>query len=188
MAGASVRRPIPAVVFILLLSLLSAIVWYRVLNRSPASTPTTKPSATTHACAPKPATTTGAKTKAGAKAPVKAKAIVWPKATAVHVSVLNGSERAGLAKSVATQLKSRGFVIGAITNDTVQNLVVTQVRYGARAATAAKLVQLYLPGSRLVPNAGTTTTVTVSLGSAYKTLATNAAVAKATKTTTAVPC
>ena len=55
MAGTSVRRPIPAVVFILLLSLLSAIVWYRVLNRSPASTPKAI-APTTHACVQTPTT------------------------------------------------------------------------------------------------------------------------------------
>jgi LytR cell envelope-related transcriptional attenuator len=185
MAGASVRRPIPAVVFILLLSLLSAIVWYRVLNRTPASahkaaTPTT----TTHSCAPKPAATTSAKSKT----PVKAVPVVWPRAASVYVTVLNGTSRAGLAKSVATQLKARGFKIGKITNDTVDTVTVTQVRYGPKLATAAKLVQLYLPGSRLVPNSSKATTVTVSLGSSYSRLSTNAAVARAERTATPVAC
>ena len=178
MAGASVRRPIPAVVFILLLSLLSAIVWYRVLNRSPASTPKAK--AATHACVKKAAVK-------ATKAPVKAKPIVWPPASAVHLTVLNGTQRNGLAKSVAAQLGTRGFKIGTVTNDTVSTLTVTQVRYGTTMATAARLLQLYLPGSKLVPTASKTTTVVVSLGASYSHLSTNAAVAKAKKTAAVLP-
>ena len=171
MAGTSVRRPIPAVVFILLLSLLSAIVWYRVLNRSPASTPKASAPAT-HACVKKPATTT----------PTKAKPVAWPATAAVHISVLNGTQRNGLAKSVATELKGRGFKIGAVTNDPTGPIAVTQVRYGTTMATAARLLSLYLPGSTLVPNKTKTVTVVVSLGSSYSHLSTNAAVAKAKKT------
>jgi len=182
MAGTSVRRPIPAVVFILLLSLLSAIVWYRVLNRSPASTPkATTP--TTQACVKKPATK-------ATKTTAKAKPVVWPAAKAVHVSVLNGTQRNGLAKSVAGQLKNRGFKIGAVTNDPAGPISVTQVRYGTTMATAARLLALYLPGSTLVPNKSKTVTVVVSLGASYSHLSTNAAVAKAKKAggTTATVC
>lgn len=181
MAGASVRRPIPAVVFILLLSLLSAIVWYRVLNRTPA-TATKGTAPTTHGCPTKAATRTPA-TRPRA-------AVAWPSTATVHLAVLNGTQRAGLAKSVAGQLKTRGFKIATITNDTVDTVGVTQVRYGPGLATAARLVQLYLPGSRLVPNASTATSVTVSLGSTYRRLNTNAAVARAkrTATTSVVTC
>lgn len=179
MAGASVRRPIPAVVFILLLSLLSAIVWYRVLNRSPASTPKAKAPAT-HTCVAKP------RAKAGSTTGAKAKPVTWPAASAVHVTVLNGTQRNGLAKSVAGQLRTRGFKIATITNDPTGPFTVTQVRYSTTMATAAKLVQLYLPGSRLVPNAGKAVTVVVSLGTSYRRLSTNTAVAKA-KSTASVP-
>ena len=106
----------------------------------------------------------------------------------MHVTVLNGTTRAGLARSVATQLRSRGFKISTISNDTVDTVTVTQVRYGPKLATAAKLVQLYLPGSRLVPDTGKATSVTVSLGSSYHRLSTNAAVAKAKRTAAPVTC
>ena len=191
MAGASVRRPVPAVVFILLLSLLSAIVWYRVLNR-PAATAKKATTPTTHACPTKPATTSKPATptsRSGTSSPAgTARAVAWPSASTVHLIVLNGTQRAGLAKSVAAQLKTRGFAITTVTNDTVDTASVTQVRYGPRLATAAKLVQLYLPGSRLQPNASQATTVTVSLGSTYSRLSTNAAVAKAKRTVTPATC
>jgi hypothetical protein len=177
MAGASVRRPIPAVVFILLLSLLSAIVWYRVLNRSPASTPKASTSPT-RTCVHTPAPKTTA---------AKSKPIVWPAASTVHLTVLNGTDRTGLARSVAGQLKTRGFKVGLISNDTVDTVNVTQVRYGAKSATAAKLVQLYLPGAKLVPNASKTTTVVVSLGASYRRLSTAAQVARAKKTASPAP-
>ncbi len=187
MAGASVRRPLPAVVFILLLSLLSAIVWYRVLNRTPATADKgTATTTTSRSCAPKPATKTTGKAKT--TAPSRAVPVVWPRTAAVRVIVLNGTTRAGLAKSVAGQLRTRGFTISSITNDKVDTVTATQVRYGPALATAAKLVQLYLPGSRLVPNSGKAATVTVSLGSSYSRLSTDAAVAKAKRTTTTVGC
>jgi LytR cell envelope-related transcriptional attenuator len=186
-AASSARRPLPAVVFILLLSLLSAIVWYRVLNRTPATAQkATITTPTSHSCAPKPATKTTAKAKAST--PTRAVPVVWPSTSTVHIAVLNGTSRAGLAKSVAGQLRTRGFKIGTISNDTVSTVTVTQVRYGPTQATAAKLVQLYLPGSRLVPNSSKAATVTVSLGSSYSRLSTNAAVARAKRTATPVTC
>jgi LytR cell envelope-related transcriptional attenuator len=185
-AASSARRPLPAVVFILLLSLLSAIVWYRVLNRTPATAQKALTTTTSHSCAPKPAAKTTAKAKAST--PTRAVPVVWPSTSTVHIAVLNGTSRAGLAKSVAGQLRTRGFKIGTISNDTVSTVTVTQVRYGPTQATAAKLVQLYLPGSRLVPNSSKAATVTVSLGSSYSRLSTNAAVARAKRTATPVTC
>jgi hypothetical protein len=184
MAGASVRRPLPAVVFILLLSLLSAIVWYRVLNRTPATAQkaTTTTTTTSRSCAPKPATKTTTKSKT--TTPTRPAPIAWPRTSTVHLTVLNGTSRAGLAKSVAGQLRTRGFKIATITNDTVDTVTVTQVRYGPAQANAAKLVQLYLPGSRLVPTSSKAASVTVSLGSSYSRLSTNAAVVKAKRTAT----
>lgn len=180
MAGASVRRPIPAVVFILLLSLLSAIVWYRVLNRTPATAnnATTTTTTTSRSCAPKATKTTTA----------KAAPVVWPRPSSVQLTVLNGTSRTGLARSVAGQLRTRGFKIATVANDTVSTVSVTQVRYGPKLATAAKLVQLYLPGSRLAPNSSQTAAVTISLGSSYSRLSTDAAVARAKRTTTSVTC
>lgn len=177
MAAAAVRRPVPAVVFILLLSLLSAIVWYRVLNRAPASAQKSA-TPTTHSCATKRATPTS--TRSAATGPRSA--VAWPSPSTVPLAVLNATKRAGLAKSVAQQLKTRGFKIAAITNDSVDTATVTQVRYGPSLATAARLVQLYLPGSRLAPGSSKATSVTVSLGSTFNRLASNAVVARAKRT------
>jgi LytR cell envelope-related transcriptional attenuator len=190
MAATSVRRPIPAVVFILLLSLLSAIVWYRVLNRSSATGhKATAPTTTSRSCVPKPATRTTANARTTTPARTAAAVpVVWPRPSGVRVTVLNGTTRAGLAKSVAGQLRTRGFKITTISNDTVDTVTATQVRYGPALKTAARLVQLYLPGSRLVPNTGKATSVTVSLGSSYSRLSTDAAVAKAKQTAAPVTC
>ena len=133
MAGPSARRPLPAVIFLVALSLLSALVWWRVLHRDDASS--TTPNTATHC-------TTAATTKP----------LTLPKPAAVSVSVLNGTTTTGLAAQVATQLKARGFKISGVpTNDTAA-VATTEIRYGPSAAAAARLVQIYVPGAKLVQN------------------------------------
>ena len=166
MAGTSTRRPVPAVIFILLLSLLTGLVWYRVLHRPDSVA--TGPSKTSAHCTP--ATATGL-------------ARSWPEPSTVTLSVLNASQRDNLAHSVAAEFKSRGFKIGSIGNDTTGGATATQVRYAPGSATAARLVQLYLPGARLVAVSGTSDTVVVAVGSSY----TNLATAKQVKKQRAAP-
>ena len=168
MAGPTARRPLPAVIFLVALSLLSALVWWRVLHRNDSAGTTAQPSASAK-CTPK-----------------TTKPIALPKPAAVTVSVLNATTTTGLASSVAGQLKSRGFAIGPVANDTAA-LTTSEIRYGPASAPAARLVQLYLPGAKLVANASTTPVVVVSIGSTFKALATAAQVAQAGNTATAVP-
>ncbi|MEP6852164.1 MAG: LytR C-terminal domain-containing protein [bacterium] len=166
MAGPSARRPIPALVFLLALSLLSGLVWYRVLNRDDAA-----------------GRTTGGGTSASRVCvPRTAKPVALPKPSGVTVSVLNAAGVAGLARSVGNGLKGRGFKLGAIGNDSVSGTVATEVRYGIKSASAARLVQLYVPGSRLVPVQSNSSVVVVAIGTSYKSLATNAQVTKARAT------
>ena len=167
MAGTSARRPIPAVIFILLLSLLSGLVWYRVLQRPDAGT-TTKSTTTPSACRTAGAT-----------------AVAWPQPSTVQISVLKATDENGLARRVAGEFKARGFKIGPIGNDP-QTATTTQVRYGPSTATAARLVLFYLPGAKLVPLTGDSRIVVVSVGSAHKQLATNKQVSRAKATPTRV--
>lgn len=162
MAASSIRRPIPAIVFILLLSLVSALVWWRVLHRDPAQGSTT---------------TTVTKSTPSHCVTVTAAPVAWPAPKTITVSVLNATNRLGLAGSVTTALKQRGFSAVKPDDDTAS--AITEVRYGAKYASAARLVQLYLPGSRLVTTNATTATIVVSVGSGYKALSTPAQIAKA---------
>jgi hypothetical protein len=164
MAGASARRPIPALVFLLALSLLSGLVWWRVLHRDDSSA-SSGPSSSI-SCSPTTA------------APV-----VLPAPGAVTVNVLNATATTGLAKTVSDGLAARGFKVGTPGNDTA-TAVPTQIRFGSASAAAARLVQIYLPGATLVPNTSTDPTIVVSVGSSFTALATaeQVAAAQASKT------
>ncbi len=173
MDASSIRRPIPAIVFILLLSLVSGLVWWRVLHRDPAqgaitgrtTSSSTSTSTTTTTTPPHCVTVTGAPR-------------VWPAPSTVTVHVLNATNRSGLAGSVTNAMKKRGFKAGKPADDTTSS-TATEVRYGPGSATAARLVQLYLPGSRLVGSTIKSSVVVVSLGSSYQALSTSAQVTAA---------
>ncbi|MDQ1738906.1 MAG: hypothetical protein QOE53_558, partial [Pseudonocardiales bacterium] len=122
MSTATRRRPLPALAFLLALSILTAIVWWRVLHRPEpagnASQPTVTPSAS---CTP------------------AAKAVRLPAPAAVSVVVLNGAGRDLLATKVSGQLKSRGFTMG--TPGTTTALTgVGEIRYGAAGRAGATLL------------------------------------------------
>lgn len=170
MDASSIRRPIPAIVFILLLSLVSGLVWWRVLHRDPAQG-TTAGGATTSSSA-----------TAGATTPPRCVTVtgaprVWPAPKTVTVQVLNATNRSGLAGSVTKAMKKRGFKTGKPSDDTTST--ATEVRYGPGSLNAARLVQLYVPGSKLVSSTIKSSVVVVSLGSSYKALSTSAQVTTA---------
>jgi hypothetical protein len=162
-AAPSARRPLPALVFLLGLSLLTALVWWRVIHRADAQSQP-KPSPTT--CAAKPRVT------------------VLPQPTGVTLQVLNSTNTQGLAAKTKTTLASLGFVVAGVGNDPVGAVIpgVAEIRYGPTGAAAATLVSYYVPGATLVPTASQTTSqVIVSLGSKFTAVRTTAA-AKAAMT------
>lgn len=165
------RRPLPALAFLLALTILTAVVWWRVLHRdhtSSASTPTPTP--------PTVSCTTG-----------KAK-IVLPKPAAVTVRVLNGNGTVGLAGSVESQLKSRGFRSSGVADAPATIATVGELHYGAAGRNGASLLTYYLPGMRLVPIARADATVDVVLGKKFTTLAAQKAVTAAVTKATAGAC
>ncbi|MGI8880029.1 MAG: LytR C-terminal domain-containing protein [Jatrophihabitans sp.] len=167
MPANAVRRPVPAIVFLLILSLLAAIVWWRVLHRaSDASTPK------------------GTKSNCSTSAPSKPVTLPAPKA--VSLTVLNGNGKSGLAATISNQLKARGFKIAKYGNDDPVT-GVAEIRYTTKFATAATVVKAYLPGATLVPLDGTAAGVTVSLGAKFAALASAAAVKKALTTASQAP-
>jgi hypothetical protein len=169
-AGASARRPIPAIIFLVALSLVSALVWWRVLNRADSTASPSTGSTAATACA------------------TPTKSVTLPAPANVVVTVLNATGTAGLAGNVSDQLKARGFQVGSPGNDESgrTETATTEVRYGPAGATAGQLVQIFLPGSKLVQTTVTTADVTVSVGTTFVALATPeqvaAGVAAATKT------
>jgi hypothetical protein len=162
MTSPPTRRPLPALVFLVALSLLTALVWWRVLNRGDSSSS----AATRPSCSPS--------THA---APV---VTVLPRPSSISVQVLNSTNRNGIAKAAQATLGHDGFStpVQAI-NDTLTVALtgVAQVRYNPGQLAAATLVSYYFPGSTLVAlSTPAGTNVVVSLGTAYKAVATAAQV------------
>lgn len=152
------RRPLPALVFLLALTLLAALVWWRVLARSSndaAAGPTCTPS--TSAAQPKE----------------------LPEQAAITVTVLNSTKRQGIATKAQLALVHDGFQAPAsAANDSKaypgysgKITGVAEIRYGPDGSQGAQLLQYYFPGAKLVKTQAKDSTVLVSLGTQYKNVA-----------------
>lgn len=150
MARPSARRPLPALAFLVGLSLLTALVWWRVIHRADSGHTTAK-----SAC-PTPTNT------------------VVPQPSAVTIRVLNSTNRSNLAHTVATTMGKVGFKVANIGNDTNTVAGVAEVRYGPKGSAGATLVSFYLPGATLVATQSSDSQVEVSLGTKFKSVATTA--------------
>jgi LytR cell envelope-related transcriptional attenuator len=152
------RRPGPALVLLLALSMLAVLVWWRVLHPGPAGSAAS-------ACQGRPAA-----------------AVLSLDPRRVKVRVYNATERAGLARSVAIQLRRRGFSISATSNDPLTDVRlvsgVGEVRYGAQGATAAELVSWHFPGVRKAEDPRSGAVVDIAVGPGFHRLATAAQIAK----------
>jgi hypothetical protein len=151
MERVSARRPLPALIFLLGLSLLTALVWWRVIHRSDSGHPSSKD-----------------------KTCQSTTSNVVPQPGAVSVKVLNSTDRLHLARDVATAMGKLGFHVAGYGNDDPNVVVngVAEIRYGTKGAQSATLLGLYLPGATLMPSQAADALVTVSLGTKYKALAT----------------
>jgi LytR cell envelope-related transcriptional attenuator len=164
-ASTLTRRPLPALIALLALLVLTGLVWWRVLHRGDGSK-----HASTH-CS----------TSASTPAPPPSTSAL-PAPTEVTVQVLNSTSRAGIASKARTTLIGLGFKSPRpATNDGPRVRVrgVAEIRYAPAEAKAAKLLSLYFPGAALVANPKPSTTVVVSLGDKYVRVATAQAVTTA---------
>ena len=156
MASTSMRRPLPAVIALAALLLLTAIVWWRVLNRDSGT------SGSTQSCS----------TQSTPKATL-------PAPNLVTVQVLNSTDRQGIADKVRSTLVNDGFNSpDPAANDTKKTKIpgVAQIRYGTKGTNGAKLLHYYFPKAKLVTTKSKTATVIVSLGERYKGVSTSSAV------------
>lgn len=154
MTSPTKRRPLPALIFLLALCLLAALVWWRVLHRDSGASPA----------------------KSSCPSPTAAAArTVLPQPSAVTVRVLNSTNRRGIAHTVTVALGQDGFHTVAESNDTDpakygSHGVIPQaaeIRYGPKAAAAARLLAYYFPGAKLVARSSQDSTVLVSLGTRF---------------------
>ncbi|MFW3169663.1 LytR C-terminal domain-containing protein [Geodermatophilus sp. CPCC 206100] len=120
------RRPIPPLIFLLVLALAALAVWWNVLQDEQD-----RDAAQAAAC-----------TSASAAPPS-----LDP--TTVSLRVLNASDTAGLAQTVAAELQARGFVVDEIANDPTGREVTGpgELRHGPRGNDAAAYVGLHLRGA-----------------------------------------
>jgi LytR cell envelope-related transcriptional attenuator len=156
MSTAVRRRPLPALIGLLALTLLTALVWWRVANRS--TNAVGSPSC--------PATPTQT---------------VLPAPSAVSVSVLNSTPRTGIAKAAYLALKADGFAVNIYGNDSGHPVQpgVAEIRFGPDQKAAATLLTYYFPGATLAPQAQSQPSLIVSLGLKYTAVASSAAASDA---------
>jgi hypothetical protein len=163
------RRPIPPLVFLLVLALAALGVWWNVLRQD----------------AERQETAAAACSSAAAAVPSLDPATVT-------VRVLNASDLSGRAGQVAQALQNRGFVVSEIGNDDTTREVtgMGEVRYGARGRDAARFLSLQQPGMELYQDTRANATVDLVIGPEWEQLASAQSVqqALAAQPTESVAC
>jgi LytR cell envelope-related transcriptional attenuator len=156
--GVHRRRPLPALIFLLVLALAALFVWWNVLTDEHARDQAQAAACSSASAAPQsldPSTIT--------------------------LRVYNASDIAGKAGEVKTTLESRGFVVSEFANDPSDNKVtgVGELRFGPRGQAAADFVRLLLPGATDRPDTRATDVVDLVIGPEFTGLATQDQVAAA---------
>jgi cbb3-type cytochrome oxidase subunit 3 len=137
------RRPLPPIIFLLVLALVALGVWWNVFRQDAE-----RQAAQDAACA---------------------EAEAAPQAldpATVSVRVFNASDQGGLAQAVADDLGARGFTIAEVANDNSGREVtgVGEVRHGKSGRSTAAFLALYLPGADLFQDVRSTQQVDLVLG------------------------
>jgi LytR cell envelope-related transcriptional attenuator len=159
LASTLTRRPLPALIALLALLLLTSLVWWRVMHRDTGKT-------------------------TAAPCPTHAAAETLPAPARITVTVLNATKRNGIGARTRTALVDDGFnVPRAAANDSPKAKVpgVAEIRYGPAGKKGATLLRYYFPGARLVPTTSKTAAVVVSLGNRFVRMAAAATVQAALK-------
>ncbi|HEY1570202.1 MAG TPA: envelope integrity protein Cei [Pseudonocardiaceae bacterium] len=154
------RRPLPAIIILVILATASVVVWRNVLHQAGNST-------VQASCPTAPAT------PAGTPLAYPALDRVAPLAPAqVRVHTLNGTTQVGLAGRIALELRQYGFAeVGTPGNDPHYpkgNLVCFgQIRFGPNGTAAARTLSLLVPCAQLVRDNRQDATVDLALGSYF---------------------
>jgi hypothetical protein len=166
------RRPLPALILILILGVAATIVWLRVMGTDegtanakhcdpPAARPSTSPSA--------PPTTLGQALK-----PDSLDRTVPAPPGQVLVKVVNASGTRGAARIVTENLRQLGFAkVAEPTNDPLYSDSMTcraQIRFGPQGTSAARTLSLIEPCAELVRDDRKDATVDVAIGSDFDSL------------------
>ena len=146
------RRPLPPLIFLLVLAIAAGAVWWNVMRQDAERK---------------------AEQAAACASVEKAPPSLDP--TTVTVRVYNATDQAGLAQTVATDLQSRGFNVTEIANDPNTGREVTgtgEVRHGRRGDDAAAFVAVFLPDAGDYLDTRATDVVDLVVGPEFTALAT----------------
>ncbi len=173
------RKPLPAIVFVVLLVIAAVVVWTKVIDRADnVSAAIDCPPAPTVPGQPAPQTGTalpyGALDKVTPEPPSEFRATVY-----------NASTKHGAAQAVSTELTELGFTQqGQPGTDPLYPRSSTssadvmncqgQIRFGANGEAAARTLSLVLPCTQLIRDNRQDTSVDVSIGSKFGSVAPNA--------------
>ena len=152
------RRPLPPLIFLIVLAVAALGVWWNVFRQDRAES---------------------AEQAAACETAAQAPPSLDP--STVNVRVYNATDIAGLAQTVGGQLQERGFVVDEIANDPTDRQVtgVGEVRHGPRGNDAAAYLRVFLPGAGDFLDTRATAQVDLVLGPDFQTLATPEQVAAA---------
>lgn len=177
------RKPLPAVIVIVLLSVVAALVWAGVLNRPDPTSGGCQAAADNDTTARSP--TAPAPVFPGQRIPTEGLDAVPPAPPQrVAVQVLNANGQRGEAGIVATELAELGFVPTAEpTNDPLHPdfdlRCHGEIRFGAAGEAAARTLSLAIPCAELVRSTRLDGTVELALGTEFTKLRPNDAAREA---------
>ena len=152
------RRPLPPLIFLLVLALAAGAVWWNVMRQERERR---------------------ADQAAACASVEKAPPSLDP--ATVSVRVFNATDQAGLAQTVADELRGRGFTIAEVANDSSDREVTGtgEIRYGRRGEDAAAFLSVFLPGAEEHLDVRATEVVDLVVGPQFTALATPEEVAAA---------
>ena len=144
------RRPLPPLIFLLVLALAAGAVWWTVVRQDRALQ-----AEQDRACA-----------SAEAAPPSL-------EPSSVLVRVFNATDSSGLAGQVAEELRARGLTVSEVANDSSQREVegVGEIRFGARGRDQARYLSVYAPGVGEHQDVRATAEVDLVLGPEFEGLA-----------------
>ncbi|HEX5117624.1 MAG TPA: envelope integrity protein Cei [Pseudonocardiaceae bacterium] len=178
------RKPIPAVIIVVVLGIAAVVVWTKVIARASdvdaaVACPPAASASTTPTAAAKPTPKPAPKTKSADNLlPYNALDKIAPEPAAdIKIQVLNASTQRGAALQATNQLQQDGFQVAAPGNDPVypaQNMQCRgQIRFGANGESAARTVSLLVPCTQLVRDDRQDSTVDLAIGSDFTGVAPN---------------
>lgn len=152
------RRPLPPLIFLLVLAIAAGAVWWTVVRQDNAR---------------------NAEEAAACADAEKAPPALDP--GTVSIRIYNATDEGGLAQRVADDLRTRGFTVGEVANDRSEREVegVGEVRFGPRGRDQARFVAAYLPGAGDHQDTRATAEVDLVLGPEFTALASDDEVAAA---------